>query len=124
MRSRKSLVILCLTAAALYLLFSLLLAVKINKSTKESIRYAKEQFLKVKFNDTIWRIDEGYKDSCNYSYWIQNYPMHYINLNRCRFPALKQIKIGTKVLKDSNSNECTFIKPDGEKLILSLQVEY
>ena len=107
-----------------YGIYSCLLSRRIHKMSERSAAIAKERFFKAKLNDTINRIDQIYQDSCDYSFWIKNYSMDYVVADLCKYPGLKQIEIGDKILKDSNSIECTFIKGDSIEAVLQLEIEY
>lgn len=111
-------------AVLLYGFYSFLLAKKIHETSDISTKIAKERFLKTSLNDTITRIEKIYHDNCNYSFWIQNYSMDHVVVNICKYPILKQLNTGDLIVKNANSNECIFIKADGSKTKLLLQIEY
>jgi hypothetical protein len=124
MRTIKSFLILCVITVIAYGIYSWLLSRRIHKMSDRSTKIAQNRFFEATLNDTISRVEEIYQDSCRYEFWINNYSMHRIIVNVCKYPILRQVDIGTKIVKDSNSNECIFIKSNSDKVSLRLDIEY
>jgi hypothetical protein len=115
---------LILIVGVMYVAYALIFAKKVHDASDRSAKIAQEWFSNAHLNDSIIRIDKIYADSCDYGFWISNYSMDYVVVDLCKYISLKQISIGDRIIKKSNSNECLFIKTGGRKLNLSLQIEY
>jgi hypothetical protein len=124
MRALRLLLIFGLIAAAIYGIYSCLLSRRIHQVSEKSTAIAKERFFKAQLNDTISRIEEIYKDSCRYSFWIKNYSMDYIVIDVCKYPVLRKIERGARILKDSNSGQCHFIQNNNITIDSQLEIEY
>ena len=94
------------------------------KSSIKSTNKLKSIFYATNINDTIKRIDPIYKDNCNTSFWIANYPSGYVVLDLCKYPQLRSVEIGNVLRKDQNSTECIIKDRDGKQTRINLQIEY
>jgi hypothetical protein len=124
MRATRSLLILCAIAVCGYGIYSALLRSKFHEASERSAKIARDRFMNATINDTIYRIDEVYGNSCHFEFWIKNYSMGYVVVDACKYPILKQVDTGTKIIKNARSNECSFIKNNKDKMSLRLVIEY
>ena len=90
----------------------------------KSTNKLKAIFYSKKISDTIKRIDPIYKDDCNASFWIANYPADYVVVNFCKYPQLRSVQVGNVIQKDQNSTSCIIIGTDGKQTRINLQIEY
>ena len=114
----KNVLLLCCIPLLLYAVYLLFLSKGFKEESQKSVAIQKQRFYGARINDTISRIEANYHDTCIYSFWIKNYSMFYIDLNTCIFQELRQLKIGDKIVKEKNTNQCTFIKANGERFML------
>ena len=93
-------------------------------SSFESTKKLKNIFYSTEISDTITRIEPIYRDKCNTTFWIANYPVHQVVVNICKCPQLRTIEVGNVIQKDANSTECTFMGRNIKQTRINLQIEY
>jgi hypothetical protein len=94
------------------------------QNSVQSTNKAKSIFYSTKISDTIQRIDPIYKDDCNTSFWIANYPADYVVVDLCKYPQLQSVQVGNIIRKDQNSIDCTIIGTNGKQTRINLRIEY
>ena len=94
------------------------------ENSVRSANKAKNIFYSTAISDTIKRIDPIYKDDCNTGFWITNYPTDYVVVDLCKFPELRDIKVGNVIRKEKNSTDCTIVGTDGKQTRINLRIEY
>ena len=120
----RSITILILVVAVLYATYFLLFSKRTHEQAKRSSTIARERFFTASLNDTIYRFEPIYGDTCNYEMWIRNYSMDYVLLNVCDDRRMKDMDVNDKILKAANSNECVIEKPGGKKIEFKIEIEY
>jgi hypothetical protein len=94
------------------------------QSSVKSTNKLKSLFYSTKISDTIRRIEPVYKDNCNTSFWIANYPAGHVVIDLCKYPNLRSVEVGDVIRKDQNSADCSIIAKDGKQTRINLQIEY
>src|SRR5688572_11408224 len=94
------------------------------QSSIQSTNMAKSVFFLMEISDTIKRIDPIYKDDCNTSFWIVNYPAHNVVIDLCKYPQLRNVRVGNVIQKKKNSSDCIIIDENGKLTRIKLKIEY
>jgi hypothetical protein len=98
--------------------------ISVRRNTVESANHAKHFFYSTAIHDTVKFISPIYKDTCNTSFEIANYPMHDIVVDLCKYSTLRKVKMGDFLQKDKNSKECIITGEDGRQIRLNFEIEY
>lgn len=92
------------------------------RHSKVSADEAKQIFFSLPLNNEIDRVGPVYGDSCYRVFYIENYQKPTLVVDVCRYPALKRVLGNSRIIKDANTNECTFIYPGVETISLLLKL--